>query len=200
MSGNPRARLDGFLRSQDDNSAFIGSGEKHSLAFHAAELGGLQIGDHNDLPAHEFFRRVMISDTCAYLALLGSQVNLQHQQPIGVGMRLGGFDSCHSEFHISKFINGDHPNLIYRAGFLLQQDSRTSSSKKDFGVAGFHASPDNQKQQTIRWALERHQRLRKICNLFVREAQAAASVLSGIETRKAIRKSFGRHLSKKLKI
>src|SRR5207247_7992744 len=179
MSGHLRARLDGFLRSQDDHSVFIGSGEKHSLAFHAAELSRVPIGDHNDLPAHEFFRRVMISDTCAYLALFGSQVDLEHQQPIGVGMRLGRFNSCHSEFHISKFINGDHPNLIYRACCLLQEDSRTCSSKKDFGVSGFHASLDNQKQRTIRWGAGTVSTVTKICNLLLREARPAASALPG---------------------
>src|SRR5207245_8236096 len=104
----------------------------------------------NYLCAQHFVADVMISDTYAYLALFGSQVDLEHQQPIGVGMKLGGFDNCHSEFHISKFINGDHPNLIYRACCLLEEDSRTCSSKKDFGVSGFHASLDNQKQRTIR--------------------------------------------------
>jgi hypothetical protein len=120
----------------------------------------------------------MISDTCAYLALFGSQVDLEHQQPIGVGMRFGGFDSCHSEFHIAKFINGDHPNLIYRACCLLQEDSRTCSSKKDFGVSGFHASPDNQKQRTIRWGAGTVLTVTKICNLF----RAAASALPGKES------------------
>src|SRR5437870_8488932 len=191
MSGHLRARLDGFLRSQDNYSVFIGSGEKHSLAFHAAELGGLQIGDHNDLPAHEFFRRVMISDTCAYLALFGSQVDLEHQQPIGVGMRLGGFDSCHSEFHIVKFINGDHPNLIYRACCLLQEDSRTCSSKKDFGVSGFHASLDNQKQRTIR--LGRWNGLKGYENLQLALPWSATRCLRF--ARERLRKLFGSHFA-----
>src|SRR5437867_3685668 len=199
MSGHLRARLDGFLRSQDNDSVFIGSGEKHSLAFHAAELGGLQIGDHNDLPAHEFFRRVMISDTCAYLALFGSQVDLEHQQPIGVGMRLGGFDSCHPEFHLSKFINGDHPNLIYRACCLLQEDSRTCSSKKDFGFRDFMRVWTTKNNGRSVGALERSQRLRKSATCFSVKREPLPPLCQG-KTPKAIRKPFCRHLSEKLKI
>jgi hypothetical protein len=83
------------------------------------------------LPADEFFGGVVVSNARADLPLLASQVDLEHHEPIGVGMGLGGFNSCDPEFHVSKFINGDHPGLIFLCMFSLDEDSRTSGSKKE---------------------------------------------------------------------
>jgi hypothetical protein len=135
VSGNFRARLDGFLRRQYNHSAFVGNGEKHSLTFQAAQLGGFQVGDHNDLPAHKFLRGVVVPYARAYLALLGAEIDLQDHELVGIGMKLGGFNRCHSEFYVSKFINRYHAVLALQHALSLEEDSRTYRSKKDFDTS-----------------------------------------------------------------
>ena len=125
------ARLHSFFRRQDHHSALVRSSQKHALTFKAAQRGGLEIGNDNDLSAYELFRRVVISYPRADLALFRAEVNLKQHQLIGVRVRLGRFDRRYFEFHFSEFINGDHLEPFF-APRLLQEDSRTVLSKKVF--------------------------------------------------------------------
>jgi hypothetical protein len=105
------------------------------LTFEAAQRGGLEIGNDNDLSAYELFRRVVISYPRADLALFRAEVNLKQHQLIGVRVRLGGFDRRYLKFYFSEFINGNHPKPFFATLFaprLLQEDSRTVLSKKVF--------------------------------------------------------------------
>ena len=66
-----------FVRCQDDHLVAAGGGEQHALALHAAQFGGGQVGDDDDLFADQFFRRVVASDPGADLPLFGAEIDLQ---------------------------------------------------------------------------------------------------------------------------
>jgi hypothetical protein len=54
----------------------------------------------------------MTSDACANLPLLGTKVDLQYQQFVGIRVRLRGFDGRNFEFNLAEFIDRNHiPSL-----------------------------------------------------------------------------------------
>jgi hypothetical protein len=78
------------------------------LTLQSPKLGGLKVGDHDDLPADKLLGRVMIADTRTDLSLFTAEVDLEHDEFVGVGMGLSGPYGAHPKFELAKFLNGDH--------------------------------------------------------------------------------------------
>ena len=102
-----------FFRGHEDHLVATGGGEHHALTFQAAQFGGGQVGDDDDLLADKLFRCVVVSDAGADLPLLGAEIDMQHQQFVGIGMGLSGGDRRNLELDLFKIVDGD----FFRRGF-----------------------------------------------------------------------------------
>jgi hypothetical protein len=120
-----RARLNRLIRGQEDHTVFVGGGQKHPLALQTAKPGGFQIRDDDDLPANEFFRRVVVSNTGANLPVFTAKIDLKYHEFVRIGVRFGAFDRCHFEFDLSKGVYRNHAaSSIDLAGRIAEQPSQ----------------------------------------------------------------------------
>src|SRR5262249_43653788 len=82
--------------------------QQHALALDAAKGRRREIRHHHDLPADQRLGRVVGTDAGDDLPRLATQIDAQHDQPVGIGMRVRCGHRSHLELQLAKLLDRDH--------------------------------------------------------------------------------------------
>src|SRR5437867_10093432 len=121
------ARRDRLVGPEEDHALALGRGQHHALALDAAELRGLQVRDHHHLAADQRRGLVVRPDAGHQLPLLAAaQVDAQHEQPVGVRVRLGGADRPDLELERTELLDRDHDRPSPRSSAAIASSACAS--------------------------------------------------------------------------
>ena len=111
LSDHPRAGRQVPIEREHGQGAVAlgGAGQHHALRGDAHELGRLQVGDHDDLLAHQVRRRVVLGDAGHHGAPLGPERDGELQQLLRLGHRLGRHHLGHPQLDLAEVGDADRP-------------------------------------------------------------------------------------------
>src|ERR1044072_1078377 len=104
---HPRAGRNFVLGTQQYGVAILRGREDHALGLDAHELGGLEVGDDDDLAADELLRRVGLADAGDDGALLVAEVDRELDELARLGDLLGSLDGGELELDLHEVVVGD---------------------------------------------------------------------------------------------
>src|SRR5262249_20094158 len=97
--------------SQDDDAVAVADGEEHALALDAAKGRRLKVRDDDDLRPDERRGVVARADAGDDLPLLAAELDLQHEQAVGLRMGFGRDDARHPEVDLLEVFDRDHERV-----------------------------------------------------------------------------------------
>lgn len=109
----------GFVGLEDDDLAKLGvfldgGGQQHAIGLLATDGARLEVGDDDDLAADEGGGVVEGADSSEDLALLAAtQVDLELEEAVGVGVRFGGDDGGDAEIQLGEIVVGDERLVVH---------------------------------------------------------------------------------------
>src|SRR5262249_28602550 len=104
---------------------------QHPLAFDAAKLCGLEIGDDDDLSADERGRLVARADASDDLAFVAAEVDSQDEKPVRVWMKLRRDHGRHPQVELLQVSQPRH-----HPAFRAPSSLRALASRDDPEAAG----------------------------------------------------------------
>src|ERR1044072_5622171 len=105
-SGGAEAEAE-LIGTQQYGVAILRGREDHALGLDAHELGGLEVGDDDDLAADELLRRVGLADAGDDGALLVAEVDRELDELARLGDLLGSLDGGDLELDLHEVVVGD---------------------------------------------------------------------------------------------